>query len=184
MADEALLTNPVRLHADRITGFGFALAGGLFVTAGLLLARPALLMLVSRAGPFTPDMIYDAVIGGLMLIVFGALTTLGLFWMLAPVPLIELDAAGVVYRPFPFMRRFVRWEDTEWIDVILPRTPRTGPPRADTGLKLIFVLTPEVEAAYPGREDVSFNLSRLLLPMSVDEFLGLLERYRPVVRLR
>jgi len=184
MADETPTATSVRLHANRISGFEFALAGGLFVAAGLLIAGPALMALVSRTGPLTPEMIYDAVTGGLMLLVFGVLAVLGLYWLLAPVPLIALDATGLVYRPFPFMRCIVRWEDTEGIGVIVTRTPRTGPPRPNTGLRLIFVLTPEAEAAYPGREDVTFTLNRLLLPMSVDNFLSILERYRPVVRLR
>jgi hypothetical protein len=115
-----------RVYASRVTGFEYALAGGLFLAADLLLASSALATLVTGAPSWSITLVEDVVVALIILAVFGALALLCLYYLLTPLPLLRLDATGLVYQPFPWKRRVVRWADLEGIGLLLPSAPHSG----------------------------------------------------------
>jgi hypothetical protein len=83
---------PVRIHANRAMAFELAFAGGLFL---------AIAFLFLRSSPITSGQIWtfaaadDLCAGAGILLIFGLMVLLGLYWMLTPSAMVHLDDAGM-----------------------------------------------------------------------------------------
>src|SRR6185437_12688270 len=44
-----------------------------------------------------------------------AFTLLALYWVVTPLPLLQLTASSFTYRPFPLPKRVINWDDMEYI---------------------------------------------------------------------
>lgn len=44
-----------------------------------------------------------------------AITLLALYWVITPLPMLELTTSSFIYRPFPLPKRVIQWSDVEHI---------------------------------------------------------------------
>jgi len=177
-------TGQIRLHASRATAFYFTIVCALFVAIGSW-AVAATLPAFGRASwsLWSPPLVIDLLMSGTAGLFVVALLFNSLYWLVTSSPLLVLDATGMVYRRFAFMRQTIRWADMERV-VVVRSKPRPGslasalPP--SPALTLRFTIKPEVRNAYRGRTALAITINSLLLAMQRDEILRLLRLYHQV----
>ena len=106
---------------------------------------------------------------------------IGLYWVITPSPMLVLDPTRIVYQPLPLLRRTVRWDDIDLIEVV--NTPPSSSPYASKPpppIKLRILNKPQARSAYHGKSALTFVINRFLLNMPRREFLILLRQYHEV----
>jgi hypothetical protein len=121
-----------------------------------------------------------------VLLVCATFVLFGLYWTLTPLPLLQLSASGMIYRPFPLPTRTISWDDVDHISASLARkatafTPVSGV--SHTILTLSFTPKPQGRPCLsagtePPPLEVAVNLGNLSL--RADELVRLIRTYHDV----
>lgn len=170
----------LRMRANRVAAFEIAFIGLLF-ELGIMWSVGPDLPTVPPAS-WSLDGWVIVVVCGIMVVPFGCIALLGLYWFVAPWPYLTLDATRMVFQPYPFVKRTIRWSDVQAIQTAETRPASKsvysrGRPSAT---KLHIAIKPDVRAAYHGKSELTLVINRFLLNTSRDELLKTLRRYHQV----
>lgn len=102
-------------------------------------------------------------------------TLVGVYWTGTSSPQLLLNETELVYQPFPFVKRRIRWADVSSIHPVTTAT-RVNLVRVVT-LILIIQVRPEAVAAYEYHSEMKLKIGQGLLPVPVREVIPLLGCY-------
>ncbi len=102
-------------------------------------------------------------------------TLVSMYWTATSSPKLLLNATELVYQPFPFVTRRIRWVDVSSIHPVTTST-RVHGVRVTT-LTLFIQVRPEAVAAYGYQAVVKLKIVQGLLPVPVREVIPLLGHY-------
>lgn len=103
---------------------------------------------------------------------------LGFYWTVTPVPLLQLNALGMVYQPYPFVHRTIWWEDLYGISALTDsRTVRLV---RVVSLTLWFTIKPHAAMTYGGRTKLKWTIGQARLPVAAEDVERLIARYHTV----
>lgn len=115
----------------------------------------------------------------MMLVVFAVFTFLALYWVVTPLPLLQLTASSFTYRPFPLPKRVISWEDVEFVQAFTwKRSVNLLMDR--TMLTLTFTLKPQGALAYAGRQQIQIDIVPANFSRKAEELVRLLREYHTV----
>jgi len=108
-----------------------------------------------------------------------AFTLLALYWVVTPLPLLQLTASSFTYRPFPLPKRVINWDDMEYISAFTwKRAVNLLMDR--TMLTVTFTLKPQCALAPAGRQQVQIDISPANFSRKPEELVCLLRDYHAV----
>ena len=103
---------------------------------------------------------------------------IGLYWMVTPLPLLQLTPLGMVYQQHPFVHRTIWWEDLYSISALTDaRTVRLV---RVVSLTLWFTIKPHAAMTYGGRTKLTWTIGQARLPVAVEYVERLIARYHTV----
>jgi hypothetical protein len=101
-----------------------------------------------------------------------------LYWILTPSPLLLVTTTGMVFHPWPFVTRTIRWADISSITAV--KTSATAYLQRTVTLTLWVTVNPHAVAAYGNKPALKLNIRQAMLPMPVDKVVHLLQEYHSV----
>lgn len=114
-----------------------------------------------------------------MLVGSAAFTLLALYWVVTPLPLLQLTASSFIYRPFPLPKRVISWDDVEFVQAITwKRAVNLLMDR--TILTVTFTLKPQGALAPAGRQQIQIDISPANFSRKPEELVRLLRDYHAV----
>lgn len=168
---------PTRIYANRAAAFLYGVVGG-----GVFVFFDVLTYVTPKPEVVTHPWLYvepvKTLFFGAWLLLCGTIVLMGLYWMLTPLPMIELNATGMMYQRLPLMRRNVRWDDVSDINAFT--TSWKSYFRRVTQLILTIRLKPHAALLYQGREQLVWKFGPALLPVPLDGVVRDIERYHHV----
>lgn len=170
----------VQLKASRVAALEVAFMGLLFTLLVVWSVSPDLPSVPPSS--WSVDDWASVVVSGIMGVPFGCIALLGLYWFVAPWPYLTLGATWMVFQPYPFVRRTIRWADGHAIQTAETRPASKsvysrGRPSAT---KLCVSIKPQARAAYHGKSEITLVINRFLLNTPRDDLLKTLRRYHHV----
>jgi hypothetical protein len=102
-----------------------------------------------------------------------------LYRLVTPLPVLQVDSTGLVYRPFPFVRRGLHWAEVERLGAFQLSYRMSWLVHVER-LELLVQLTPEAMEAHGNREWLSVKLNGRLLPVGRDVVVRQIQRYHPI----
>ncbi len=153
-----------------------AFAGGVLVAALWYFVWPTPMIATYRWEYQEPA---KTVVFVVMLVVFAVFTLLALYWVVTPLPLLQLTASSFIYRPFPLPKRVISWEDVEFVQAFTwKRAVNLLMDR--TMLTITFTLTPD-DALVPGRrQQIQIDIVPANFSRKPEDLVRLLRDYHAV----
>jgi hypothetical protein len=108
-------------------------------------------------------------------------TLLGWYWVITPIPVLRIDAAGMTYQDFPFVFSRIHWAEVQRVRATKSREINHGQYGRSARLEVDIDLVPQADAGHGDRRSLWWRIGSADLSVAPEVIVRQIERYHEVV---